>query len=170
MRANITRFTASSVLLFTLMLSACGGYGDYGDYGETISSPVIISNTEHHVGDNPGAEGLALSSKFTLPEGISYASLSITFVYPNSYGQSGPAVDSPPEITINNVKVGVWESDLRAHPNCIDADLEFICNITLSYNITEMVLGGTNTFKIKSTGWGDSADDFVFSTVMVSFE
>lgn len=160
----------SLLLAGFILASTASSCGDYGSYGEEITSPIIISSTQHHVGDNEGAEGMVLSADFEMPSNFSFAELVITFVYPNQFDTSGPDVDSPPAITINGSKIGVWTSDLEAFPNCIDSYREFACTITLHYTITSLLVKGTNSFSIRSTGYLDNADDFTFSTVAVNFE
>lgn len=146
------------------------GCGDYGDYGETITSPLVITERQHHVGDNDGAEGLLLTADFTMPSSFGYAELSITFPYPDAFGTSGFDVDSPPEIKINGNKIGVWASELTPYPNCIDSDRAFVCSITFSYDITAYLEGGNNTFSIRSVSYLDNYDDFAFSDVYITFE
>jgi hypothetical protein len=165
-----TKSIGITLFVFALIVSLNYSCGDYGSYGEDITSPIILSNTQHHVGDNTGAEGMALSADFEMPSNFSYAELQITFDYPNQFNTSGPDVDSPPEIKINGSKIGVWTTDFTAYPNCIDSDREFACTITLAYNITSSARKGSNTFVIRSTGFLDNADDFTFSTVKVIFE
>jgi len=163
-----TFITKTSIILFLFIVA--GSCGDYGDYAEDITSPVIISNIEHHVGDNDGAEGLALSADFEMPSSFDYATISVTLPYPNSHGTSGFTSEYPPEIKINNSKIGIWESQLAEYSNCIDEYGDFNCSLTVSYDITSLLSAGTNSFQIRSVGNYGHADDFVFSDVIVSFE
>ena len=156
-----------SLLILFLFVTGCG---DYGDYGESITSPVIISNTQHHVGDNDGAEGLMLTADFEMPRSFQYAELSITFPYPDAFGTSGFDVDNPPEIKINGNKVGIWSNQLTQYTDCIDSDRSFVCPITFTYDITSYLTGGTNTFSIRTVAYWDNYDDFAFSNVSISFE
>lgn len=154
-------------LVVALLLNSCGGYGDYGS---NIISPIVLSDSEHHVGDNSGAEGMSLSAEFEMPSSFSKVELEITFVHPDIDGTSGPDVDTPPEITINGNKVGVYPGDFSQFPDCITAAREFQCTITFVYDITEETRSGINTFQIKSIAFYDHADDFTFSDVLVIFQ
>lgn len=157
------------IIIFSLSV-VVGACGDYGDYGETITSPIIISDTEHHVGDNEGAEGLVLSIDFEMPASFENATISIKLPFPNSYGTSGFTSEYPPGIKINGNQIGIWTSQLSEYPDCIDEYADFICTITVNYDITEHLSSGKNSFEIRSVGNYGHADDFVFSDVIVSFE
>jgi hypothetical protein len=75
--------------------------------GPVQSEPILITVTdlEHHLGDNTGSEGREFAESFEISQSFETATLSITFLYPNDEGQSGPEIDSPPEIQINSIKV-----------------------------------------------------------------
>lgn len=130
------------------------------------SSTIIISDIQHHVGDNTGAEGLSLYAEFEMPESFSSGKLDITFVHPDEDGTSGPDVDTPPEITINGEKIGVYTNDFTQYPECISSR-QFQCTKTLTYDISEALQSGTNEFRISSKAFVDNFDDFTFSDVVV---
>lgn len=134
-----------------------------------ITSPIIISNQQHHVGDNIGAEGLSLYAEFEMPKSFVYAEMEITFVHPDEDGTSGPDVVTPPEITINAYKVGVFTEDFMQFPDCITEEDEFQCTIVFTYDITDVLLAGINEFRITSKAYGDNYDDFTFSDVVIRF-
>jgi hypothetical protein len=155
------------VLLASFLVSSCIRPVDPGS---TITSPIILSNQQHHVGDNPGAEGLSLYAEFEMPKSFSYAEMDVTFVYPDEDGTSGPDVDTPPEITINGHKVGAFSDDFKQFPDCISEEEEFHCTITFTFIITDELKAGSNEFKITSMAYFDNYDDFTFSDVVIRFE
>lgn len=156
-----------AVLLMALMINSC--LPDT-EPEPSITSPIIISNTEHHVGDNEGAEGLSLYAEFEMPKSFSYAEMDVTFVYPDEAGTSGPDVETPPEITINGLKVGTFSEDFKQFPECISEDDEFQCSIIFTFIITDELKAGTNEFRITSKAFLDNYDDFSFSDVVIRFE
>ena len=109
----------AAVLLASFLVSSCIRNVDPGS---TITSPIILSNQQHHVGDNPGAEGLSLYAEFEMPRSFRYAEMDVTFVYPDEDGTSGPDVDTPPEITINGYKVGTFSDDFKQFPDLNSED------------------------------------------------
>lgn len=139
------------------------------DKEPTITSPIIISNKQHHVGDNEGAEGLSLYAEFEMPKTFSYAEMDVTLVYPDEFGTSGPDVETPPEIAINDYKVGILSDDFKQYPDCISEDGEFHCTITFTFDITDELQAGKNMFSITSMAYDDNYDDFTFSDVVVRF-
>ena len=155
------------LLLLAVLLSSC--FRNL-DEEPTITSPIIISNQQHHVGDNPGAEGLSLYAEFEMPKNFSYAELDITFVYPDEDETSGPDVDTPPEVSINGYKIGTFKEDFLQYPECISDDREFHCTITFTFVVTDVLQAGSNEFRITSKAYLDNYDDFTFSDVEVLFE
>jgi hypothetical protein len=155
------------VFLVSLLVSSCFLLVDPEP---AITSPIILSSQQHHVGDNPGAEGTSLYAEFEMPKTFSYAELEITFVHPDEDGTSGPDVDTPPEITINGYKVGTFTNDFLQYPECITEDREFQCTIIFTFDITDVLFAGSNEFRITSKAFEDSYDDFTISDVVIRFE
>lgn len=162
----MNRLYFAGILMVSLIINSCIPV----DQDPIITSPIVLSNQQHHVGDNVGAEGISLYAEFEMPKSFWYATLEITFVYPDEDGTSGPDVETPPEITINGYKVGVYSSEFKIYPDCITEYDEFQCNITIVYDITNEVQTGNNEFRITSKAYGDSYDDFTFSDVLINFE
>ena len=156
-----------TVFLVSLLISSCF---PKVDQEPSITSPIILANRQHHVGDNEGAEGLTLYAEFEMPNTFSYAELDITFVYPDEDGTSGPDVETPPEITINGYKVGVFSNDFKQFPECISEDGEFHCTVTFTYSITDELQAGSNEFRITSLAFYDNYDDFTISDIFIRFE
>jgi len=161
------RLSFISLFLVSFLINSCVLNVDK-DTG--ITSPIILSDKEHHVGDNEGAEGLSLYAEFEMPKTFRYAEMDVTFVYPDEAGTSGPDVETPPEITINGHKVGIYSSDFMKHPECITKDNEFHCTITFTFIITDKLQAGSNVFRITSKAYFDNYDDFSFSYVVIRFE
>jgi hypothetical protein len=161
------RFYLLAVFFTSLLFNSCF---PTVDKEPSIASPIVLSNRQHHVGDNQGAEGLTLYAEFTMPNSFSYAEMDVTFVYPDADGTSGPDVETPPEITINGYKVGVFSEDFKQYPDCISADGEFHCSITFTFNITDELVAGSNIFRITSMAYLDNYDDFTISDVVVRFQ
>ena len=160
-------FNVAVVLLVALAINSCV---PYIDPGSSITSPIILSNKQHHVGDNEGAEGLTLYAEFEMPKNFKYAELDITFVHPDEHGTSGPDVETPPEITINGYKIGAYSEDFKLYPECITEDDEFQCSIIFTYDITDVLFAGENVFRITSMVYIDNYNDFTFSDVVIRFE
>ncbi len=162
---RLSKFLA--VFLIGLAFYACG---DYGEYADEISSPVIISNSEHHVGLNPGAEGRSVSSEFEMPSVFRYAEITITLPYPNSFGINGWTSKYPPEFQINGNIIGIIPAQLIPYQDCIDEYDDFVCSFTFTYDVTSLVSAGTNVFFVRIGGGYGNPDDFVFSDVYVHFQ
>lgn len=161
-KLNILTLFLSSLLLNSCFIKL--------DSEPIINSPIIISNQQHHVGDNPGAEGISLYAEFEMPRTFIYAELEITFVYPDENGTSGPDVLTPPEISINDYIVGVFSEDFLQYPDCITEDDEFQCTIIFTYDITDVLFAGNNEFRITSKAYSDNYDDFTISDVIIRFK
>lgn len=162
--------TLSKILIVVFIGLAFNTCGDYGEYGNTHGSPIIISNIEHHVGLNPGAEGRAVSSEFEMSSEFSYAEITITLPYPNSKGTNAWTSEFPPEFKINGNVIGIFPTQLTPYQNCIDEYADFICPFTFTYDITSLVSGGTNVFYARIGGGYGNPEDFVFSDVYVHFQ
>ncbi len=156
-----------AVILVSYLVNSCI---PIVDKEPSITSPIILSNRQHHVGDNEGAEGLSLHAEFEMPTTFRYAEMDVTFVYPDEHGTSGPDVETPPEITINGYKVGIFSDDFKQFPECITTDGEFHCSVTFTINITDELKSGTNVFSITSMAFFDNFDDFTISDVVIRFE
>jgi len=163
----MNRLSFVALVLVSILINSCI-LNDDKDTG--ITSPIILSDKEHHVGDNEGAEGLSLYSEFEMPKTFRNAEMDMTFVYPDEAGTSGPDVETPPEITINGNKVGTYSSDFMKFPDCITKDKEFHCTITFTFIITDKLQAGSNVFRITSKAYYDNYDDFSFSDVVIRFE
>lgn len=130
---------------------------------------VTVTAAEHHLGDNPSAEGSEYNATFDITGSFTSATCALTFVYPNAAGQSGPEIDSPPEIYINGTKVGLAASDFPDIPACINAYREYECDVTLSVSATGAVIAGTNTIRVVAMGAAHAGDDdFVFKDLTVT--
>ena len=137
------------------------------------SEPVLITITdsEHHLGDNTGSEGMEYSKSFDISESFDSATLFITFLYPNDAGQSGPEIDSPPEIQINNIKVGLYSTDFPDSSDCISQYREYDCDVTIMVDVFDELVVGTNVVKVISKGAAhDGDDDFVFSDLKIELK
>ena len=127
---------------------------------------VTIADEPHHLGDNDGSEGQVYSASFEITSSYVIAILSITFLFPNDAGQSGPEIDSPPEIQINDQKVGLTVSDFPENPECISQYREYDCNVTIFIGIADKIKIGINSIRIISKGAAhDGDDDFVFTNL-----
>ncbi len=129
---------------------------------------VTISDESHHLGDNEGSEGTEFSANFETTLSYEIAILSITFLFPNDAGQSGPEIDSPPEIQINGQKVGLSVSDFQKILNAslLIANMIVILPFLSGLLITLKI--GNNTIRIISKGAAhDGDDDFVFTNLKI---
>jgi hypothetical protein len=92
----------------------------------------------------------------------------IKFLYPNNAGQSGPEIDSPPDIIINGEKVGLYPSDFPDNAQCISQYREYECDVTLTRDATAAVVAGLNTIQVVSQGAAHPGDDdFVFTDLVI---
>ncbi len=152
------------VLLFTISCNS----DDPQDPIKTEPLYVTISDESHHLGDNEGSEGTEFSANFETTSSYEIAILSITFLFPNDAGQSGPEIDSPPEIQINGQKVGLSVSDFPENSECISVHREYDCDITIFIGIADNIKIGNNTIRIISKGAAhDGDDDFVFTNLKI---
>ena len=129
---------------------------------------ITITDEPHHLGDNEGSEGVVYSANFEVNSTYEIAILSITFLYPNDAGQSGPEIDSPPEIQVNNQKVGLTASDFPENSECISVNREYECDVIIFTGIADKLKIGNNTVRIISKGAAhDGDDDFVFTNLKI---
>lgn len=129
---------------------------------------IVITDGEHHLGDNQGSEGQTYDDDFTLSGSFGDVEVSIKFLYPNSAGQSGPEIDSPPDIIINGERVGLSPSDFPDNAGCINQYREYECDVTLVRDATSAVVEGDNTIQVVSQGAAHPGDDdFVFTNLVV---
>jgi hypothetical protein len=129
---------------------------------------ITITEEQHHLGDNQGSEGIEYSANFDVPSSYNIATLSITFLYPNDAGQSGPELDSPPEIQINDMRIGLSTSDFPDSSGCISDFREYECDVIIFKDIADEIKIGNNTVRIISKGAAhDGDDDFVFTDLKI---
>lgn len=134
------------------------------------SEPLMITITadQHHLGDNTGSEGFEYAESFSISNGFNIATLQITFLYPNDAGQSGPEIDSPPEIQINDTVIGLAAGDFPDSAECISQYREYECDVTIFKQVTSYLVLGTNTIKVIAKGAAhDGDDDFVFTDLKI---
>ena len=129
---------------------------------------ITITNEPHHLGDNDGSEGEVYSASFDITASYEIAILSLTFLFPNDAGQSGPEIDSPPEILINDQTVGLSASEFPENSECISEYREYECDVTIFIGIANQLKMGNNSIRIKSKGVAhDGDDDFVFTNLII---
>jgi hypothetical protein len=129
---------------------------------------IVITDGEHHLGDNPTADGLTYEDDFTVSGSFGDVEVSIKFLYPNNADQSGPEIDSPPDIMINGEKVGLYPSDFPDNPGCINQYREYECDVTIVRDATSAVVEGNNTIQVVAQGAAHTGDDdFVFTDLSV---
>jgi len=132
---------------------------------------ITITDETHHLGDNVGSEGVEYSSSFEITSTYESGILSITFLFPNDAGQSGPEIDFPPEIQINDQKVGLFPSDFPDNPDCINNFREYDCDVTISIEIADKIEMRNNTIRIISKGEAhEGDDDFVFTDLKIELK
>jgi hypothetical protein len=149
------------------MLASCSSSNPSDAPAPTV---IVVTDDEHHLGDNPGSEGQTYDGEFTLSGSFGDVGVSIKFLYPNSAGQSGPEIDSPPDIMVNGEKVGLYPSDFPDN-ECVSQYREYECDVTLTRDATAAVVAGLNTIQVVSQGAAEPGDDdFVFTDLKVIVE
>ena len=157
-----------SLMFFIIPLLSLSCNSDEAGPIKTEPLYITITGEQHHLGDNDGSEGAVFSGNFEVTSLYEIAILSITFLFPNNAGQSGPEIDSPPEIKINNIKVGLSTSNFPDRPECIPDYREYECDVTIFIGIAEHIKIGKNTVTVISKGAAhDGDDDFVFTDLII---
>ena len=129
---------------------------------------IVVTDAEHHLGDNSGSEGQTYEGSFTLSGSFGDVEVRITFLYPNNAGQSGPEIDSPPDIMVNGEKIGLFPVDFPDNEQCVSQYREYECDVTLTKDATEAVVEGLNTIQVVAQGAAHPGDDdFVFTDLEV---
>lgn len=162
-----SRAVIACVFLCFLILSGCSD--DSGTSSNpTLVRTITVTDEPHHLGDNPGSEGTEYNSSFDVGTSFTSAKCSISFLYPNSSDVSGPEIDSPPEIYINDQMIGMLATDFPDQPGCISAYREYECDVTIRIGDGGTVISGTNTIRIVAMGAAHQGDDdFVFTDLKV---
>ena len=136
--------------------------------GPGVPTVIVVTDDEHHLGDNAGSEGQTYDDSFTLSGSFGDVKVSIKFLYPNNAGQSGPEIDSPPDILVNGEKVGLYPSDFPDNAQCISQYREYECDVTLTRDATDEVVEGANTIQVVAQGAAHPGDDdFVFTDLEI---
>lgn len=161
-------FCRLPILALALMLPACGS--DSAGPSQPVMDVITVTDQEHHLGDNPGAAGVAYESQFQLPTVVDSAFVSITFLYPNAAAQSGPEIENPPKVSVNATEIGLGTTDFPDNPLCVTGsgpDREYSCNLTVVLTASATVVVGTNAIRVESEAATGGDDDFVFSDLLV---
>jgi hypothetical protein len=156
---------ALTVVAAACLLVSCSSSNPSDAPAPTV---IVITDGEHHLGDNPGSEGQTFEGGFTLSGSFGDVDVRISFLYPNDAGQSGPEIDSPPDIMVNGEKVGLYPSDFPDNAQCINQYREYECDVTLTRDATAAVVEGLNTIQVVSQGAAHPGDDdFVFTDLVI---
>jgi hypothetical protein len=134
---------------------------------EAMSEDIVVTAGPHHLGDNAGAEGVDFESTFEVTAPFDSASVSITFLVPNSFDVSGPEVEASPKIFVNTVEIGLTAADFP-DAACISQDGEYACDITISMAASSVVNVGTNSIRVSNNALKGGRDDFLFSDLIVA--
>jgi hypothetical protein len=132
------------------------------------STAITITASPHHLGNS--GEGEDYNSIFTVPTAFDSATVSITFVYPNSVDKA-PEIDAgAPRIFVNGQQIGLTAADFPNIPGCISntAVREYLCTVTITVPATSAVLVGQNTIRVASEAAFGGDDDFVFANLLVT--
>ena len=158
------------VLVASLLAAACllVSCSSSSPIDSPVPTVIVISDDEHHLGDNEGSEGQTYEEDFTISGSFGDVEVSIKFLHPNDAGQSGPEIDSPPDIIINGVRVGLAPSDFPDDPGCINQYREYDCDVTITLDATSAVVADSNTIQVVAQGEAHPGDDdFVFTNLKV---
>lgn len=111
---------------------------------------------------------------FTVSTPFDSASVSITFVYPNSVDKAPEMDAGAPRIFVNNQQIGLTAADFPNIPGCIQSISssnvivrEYICTATIVVPATAAVAVGANTIRVASEVAFGGDDDFVFTNLLV---
>jgi hypothetical protein len=116
-----------------------------------VRTDIVVTDELHHLGDNVGAEGTMFAGSFSVPAAVDSAFVSVSFVYPNPQGQSGPEIVNAPRILLNGTLVGLTIGDFPDNPACIVG-----------------VQVGVNSIELQSEAHWGGDDDFVFNDLVVT--
>ena len=154
-----------SLLAVTCFLASCSSSNPSDPPTPTV---IVISDDEHHLGDNEGAEGQTYEENFTISGSFGDVEVSIKFLHPNDAGQSGPEIDSPPDIIVNGVRIGLAPADFPDNPGCINQWREYDCDVTITKDATSAAVADSNTIQVVAQGAAHPGDDdFVFTDLKV---
>jgi len=160
---------SNSIYLVTVVafLISCEPNNPGGSF-KTDPLYITITEDQHHLGDNESSEGSEYAAHFDVQFSYEIAILSITFKFPNEHKQSGPKIDSPPEIYLNDKKIGLLSSDFLDSAECISTNREYECDITIFRNVKEQIKTGNNSIRIVSnSSLHNGEDDFVFKDLKI---
>jgi hypothetical protein len=158
----------ASVALLVAASCLLGSCSDSSPSDPDVPNVILITDEEHHLGDNPGSEGQTYDGNFTISGSFGDVEVSIKFLYPNSAGQSGPEIDSPPDIMVNGAKVGLYATDFPDNAGCISQYREYECDVTIVRDATAEAVQGVNTIQVVAQGVAHPGDDdFVFTDLRV---
>lgn len=167
LRSGIGRLSLLNVVLFvaaSCLLVSCSSSSPSEPQTPTT---IVVTSGEHHLGDNSGSEGQTYESDFTVAGSFGEARVSVKFLYPNNAGQSGPEINSPPDILINGERVGLAAGDFP-DDGCVSQYFEYDCDITITRDATSAVVEGDNTIQVVAQGEAHPGDDdFVFTNLKV---
>ena len=151
------------------LLSACSD--DPTEPSPSVRTDIVITDVLHHLGDNVGAEGTAFTGTFAVPAAVDSAFVSVSFVYPNPQGQSGPEIVNAPRIRVNGTLVGLTIGDFPDNAVCIvgEGDVrEYACDVTLRVPAATAIQVGSNSIELQSEAHWGGDDDFVFTDLVVT--
>ncbi len=165
-RIGQTGLLGSMGIAFALFFaSSCSGLTESGGGDATIPIEAAV----HHLGNDAGSEGVVFEKELVVDTEFSRAILEFDFVLP-----AGPNLESPPIVSINGVDAGsvqpffppVDTSDPRWQTNP-DGSHDYNGVIHVSLPATQLVVVGTNTFRIEN---GRFDDDYWFANVRLTVE
>jgi hypothetical protein len=152
------------VLTAMVLLAACTD--DPAAPSQPASEEIVLTDQLHHLGDNTGAEGAEFTADFQVAAAFDSASVSITFLFPNSLGVSGPAVGET-QLFVNTTQIGITPGDFPDEPACLTGShSEYSCDATIVLAATQAVAIGNNSIRVTSEV--GSGDDFVFKDLIVT--
>ena len=130
------------------------------------SEEIVITDQLHHLGDNAGAEGTEFTADFQVAEAFDSVSVSVTFLFPNPLGVSGPTIDAT-QLFVNATQIGITPGDFPDDPACITGShREYDCDAMVVLAATQAVVIGNNSIRLVSDQ--ASQDDFVFTDLIVT--
>ena len=137
----------------------------------SVRTDIVVTDELHHLGDNVGAEGTMFAGSFSVPAAVDSAFVSVSFVYPNPQGQSGPEIVNAPRILLNGTLVGLTIGDFPDNPACIVGEgdtREYACDVTLRVPAGTAIQVGVNSIELQSEAHWGGDDDFVFEDLVVT--
>jgi hypothetical protein len=128
------------------------------------TTTLLIESPTHHLGNNPGNEGIVFEKSFFLDEAGRIATLEFDIVEP-----WGPNLESPPEVYMNDLFAGSLGPffpplDLTQDEWVTNADGSHDYNkgFHVSLPVTSLLVEGENLFRIQN---GRPDDDYYFEGV-----